>query len=118
MVDFLIEAARTGKVQRLAIVDDAYDPPRPAEISENAFNQFVQAFEEAPAVRNDLSALVSDEALDDYERFTTDVPRVRRLWDLYLGVVEGVGIAPETREALQRLFDDVNLDRQSKLAQL
>ncbi|HET7436885.1 MAG TPA: hypothetical protein VFN10_19410 [Thermoanaerobaculia bacterium] len=118
MVNFLIEAAHTGKVQRLAIVDDAYDPPRPAEISENAFNQFVQAFEDVPAVRNDLNAVVSDDTLDDYERFTTDVMRVRRLWDLHLGIVEGVAVAAETRDALQRLFDDVSLDRQSKLAQL
>lgn len=120
MSTMLAEAALLGGVSVLAIVDDAYDPPAGSEISEDAFNRFVQSLEdhadrlEALAAASDL---VEDD-LDDWEAFTGKDPLLQRLWDLSVGAALHEAMTPASGESLDILFSDVNQDRTSKLAQL
>lgn len=120
MSDILELAAKVGGVKLLAIVDDAYDPPRGDEISEDAFNRFVQSMEDDPQRIHALataSAFVEGD-LDDWETFAAKAELVEHLWNLSVGVsahdefTDGVGLS------LEILFSDVSEDRISKLQQL
>ncbi|MFC3704759.1 hypothetical protein ACFOOL_08320 [Devosia honganensis] len=120
MSDNLELVAKVGGVELLAIVDDAYDPPRGEEISEDAFNRFVQSMEDDPQriiALTAASAFVEDD-LDDWETFAAKAELVEHLWKLSVGVAvhgamtDGVGLS------LEILFSDVSHDRISKLQQL
>lgn len=120
MSGMLAEAAQLGGVRLLAIVDDAYDPPAGNELSENAFNRFVQSLEDD---RERLAALAAasdldDDDLGDWEAFTGNDALLQRLWDLSVGAASHEAMTPAVGESLTILFADVSDDRTSKLAQL
>lgn len=120
MSDNLELAAKVGGVELLAIVDDAYDPPRGNEISEDAFNRFVQSMDENPERIQALataSAFVEGD-LDDWETFAAKAELVEQLWNLSVGVMANDAITDEVRLSLEILFSDVSQDRISKLQQL
>ena len=120
MSEMLAEAAGIGGVTLLAIVDDAYDPPRGDEISEDAFNRFVLSLEDDPprlVALSQASELV-DADLDDWETFTGKSALLSRLWNLSVGVVAEPAITDAVAESLEMLFSDVSQDRMSKLQQL
>lgn len=119
-VELLARAVETGGVKNVAIVDDAYDPPKGEEISENAFNKFVQLLEDSADVLDELvsACALRRENLEDWEEFREEGALLVRLWGAYVGSGEARNLLEESRRALRLLFEDVHLDRQSKLAQL
>lgn len=120
MSENLEHAAKVGGVKLLAIVDDAYDPPRGQEISEDAFNRFVQSMEDDPQRVLALaaaSAFVEDD-LDDWETFAAKAELVGHLWNLSVGVAVHDAITDGVDLSLKILFSDVSQDRISKLQQL
>lgn len=120
MSDNLELAAKVGGVELLAIVDDAYDPPQGGEISEDAFNRFVQSVEDAPeriAALGAASAFVEAD-LEDWETFAAKEELVQHLWNLNVGVVAHDAITDGVTQSLEILFSDVSQDRISKLQQL
>jgi hypothetical protein len=120
MSGMLATAAQVGGIRRLAIVDDAYDPPSGDEISEDAFNRFVQRMEDsADAMASAAETCGLDAAdLDDWEQFAARADLVDRLWGVSVGTAIGPAPTQELRESLQILFTDVHVDRISKLQQL
>lgn len=120
MREFLSEAATTGGIKLLAIVDDAYDPPAGSEISENAYNMFVQAAENdgelLPALKAAQTGL-DDNHLEDWEEFVHEEAVVQRLWKLHVGTMQ-LAKSEAMHAALTSLFSDVMVDRISKLTQL
>lgn len=114
----LSEAAAIGGVKRLAIVDDAYDPPSGAEISEDAFNKFVQAVEGDHQLRDALKLHIElqDEDLNDWETFVADKGNVAALWEIHLSKLQG--LTDPQNKVVSDLFVDVHGDRISKLQQL
>jgi hypothetical protein len=120
MSEMLAEAAEIGGVKLLAIVDDAYDPPRGTELTEDAFNRFVLSLEDDPPRLVPLSAAsdLVEADLDDWESFTAKGALVNRLWDLSVGVVAEPAMTDSATESLEILFSDVSQDRISKLQQL
>jgi len=119
MTGMLAEAALAGGVKTLAIVDDAYDAPDGQEISENAFNQFVRALEDAPAIMAEFVALsaLTEGDLDDWEDFIGNGALIEELWELSVGV-RPVPMSVDASAALVLLFADIQADRISKLLQL
>jgi len=120
MNEVLAQAAKTGNVKILAIVDDAYDPPQTNEILENAFNQFVQALEEDQTTDSFLrdAGGVTDFDVDDWEHFVGNERLIRALWGLYVGTDPNRSVSEEAQAILEKLFADVQLDRLSKLTGL
>ncbi|MDO7843552.1 hypothetical protein [Sphingomonas immobilis] len=120
MSDSLATAAQVGGVELLAIVDDAYDPPRGDEISEDAFNRFVQSMEDNPQRIASLAAssMFVEADLDDWENFANRADLIDRLWNLNVGVVTAAAMTEEVIQSLEILFSDVSQDRISKLQQL
>lgn len=117
--EILINAAKIGDVNTIVIVDDAYDPPKPSEITENAFNQFVQLTEgNLPQEELKKHCGLDEENLDDWSDFQEEENLIISLWNVYVGANSKKAISQETKEALKKLFDDVSLDRRGKLAQL
>jgi len=116
----LVEAAKIGGVRRIAIIDDAYDPPSGGEISEDAFNQFVQALDATPEIAAALTAqsALRERHLDDWETFTTDAALIQELWIFHIGGGASAEVDPRTQPALGSLFRDIHVDRISKLQQL
>lgn len=116
----LAEAAEVGGVRLLAIVDDAYDPPAGPEISENAFNRFVQSLEDDVGRMRTLAAAaaLTDADLDDWEAFTAKTDLIQQLWDLSVGAALHEAMTVEAVESLDILFSDISQDRISKLQQL
>ncbi|WP_159586504.1 hypothetical protein [Chelativorans xinjiangense] len=113
-------AAKVGGVELLAIVDDAYDPPRGEEISEDTFNRFVQSVEDEPERITALAAaseFVEDD-LDDWETFVANARLINHLWNLSVGVATHASMTVGVRQSLDILFSDVSQDRISKLQQL
>jgi hypothetical protein len=116
----LAVAAQVGGVELLAIVDDAYDPPRGEEISEDAFNRFGQSMEDDPQRIVSLaaaSAFVGDD-LEDWETFAAKAALIDHLWNLNVGVATHAAMTDGVSESLEILFSDVSQDRISKLQQL
>lgn len=113
-------AAKVGGVELLAIVDDAYDPPRGEEISEDAFNRFVQSVEDDPRRIAALAAasefVVGD--LEDWETFVANAGLIDHLWNLSVGVATHDAMTDGVSQSLDILFSDVSQDRISKLQQL
>lgn len=120
MNGMLADAAQLGGVRLLAIVDDAYDPPAGSEISEDAFNRFVQSLEDHGEWLAALSAATDlvEADLDDWEAFTAKDALLQQLWDLRVGVASHEAMTPAAGESLDILFSDVSQDRTSKLIQL
>ena len=120
MSEILATAAKFGGVQRLAIVDDAYDPPGGDEISEDAFNQLVQALEDSPDQMQEASQAcgLSTANLDDWEQFTANNVLIRALWNLSVGAQAGAKPSDGLKHSLDVLFADVHADRISKLQEL
>lgn len=120
MSGMLATAAKVGGIKKLAIVDDAYDPPTGDEISEDAFNRFVQQLEDDPDTMASAAAScgldIAD--LDDWEQFAAKVDVVDRLWSVSVGTATGTAPTSALRASLQILFSDVHADRISKLQQL
>lgn len=118
--ELLSSAAATGGVKTVAIVDDAYDPPKPNEISENSFNLFVRKLEEHGEAFNEISGFscLSREDIDDWDEFLSKEELITALWNGYVGTRSDLEINAFSKEALNTLFDEVNLDRRSKLLQL
>lgn len=113
----LATAAKVGRVKTVAIVDDAYDPPRSDKVSENAFNVFVQEFENDSSVRDSLERLLTAKDLDDYERFIENEQLVHNLWSTHVGEQRQTS-DKAAYAALAKLFADIQLDRASKLLEL
>lgn len=120
MSDNLEQAARVGGVELLAIVDDAYDPPRGEEISEDAFNRFVQSLEDdAPRIAALAAASTFVEGdLDDWETFAAKAELIEHLWNLSVGVAAHDAMTDGVSLSLEILFSDISQDRISKLQQL
>lgn len=120
MSGMLATAAQVGGVQKLAIVDDAYDPPNGEEISEDAFNRFVQTMEDNPDRLQEAAAASRfvDADLDDWEQFIAKPALIQALWNLSVGVAENTKTSVGLKESLTILFSDVHADRISKLQQL
>lgn len=120
MSDNLEQAARVGGVELLAIVDDAYDPPRGEEISEDAFNRFVQSLEDdAPRIAALAAASTFVEGdLDDWETFAARAELIEHLWNLSVGVAAHDAMTDGVNLSLEILFSDISQDRISKLQQL
>lgn len=120
MSETLATAAKVGGVELLAIVDDAYDPPRGDEISEDAFNRFVLSIEDDPVRLASLSEVsdFAEDDLDDWETFTEKAELVDHLWKLSIGVATHQNMTDGVTESLAVLFSDVSQDRISKLQQL
>src|SRR3546814_852197 len=120
MNGILATAAQIGGVQRLAIVDDAYDPPSGEEISEDAFNRFVQGLEDAPTRMQEAAAAcrLTEADLDDWEQFIAKGHLIEALWNLSVGVAGNNATSDGLEESLTILFSDVHADRISKLQQL
>jgi hypothetical protein len=119
MSPLLLDAARVGRVKRFAIVDDAYDLPRGGEISENAFNKFVQTVESDAVIRAAIEAGsgLSDDDVEDHEGFAGNETLLEKLWKLHSEATEHE-LDGQTKAALRALFVDVETDRESKLALL
>ncbi|MEP2725054.1 hypothetical protein [Roseibium sp.] len=120
MTDNLELAAKVGGVELLAIVDDAYDPPRGEEISEGAFTRFVLSMEDNPeriVALSEASEFTEDD-LDDWEAFAAKADLVADLWNLNVGVAVHNAMTEELSLSLDILFSDVSQDRISKLQQL
>lgn len=113
-------AAKVGGVELLAIVDDAYDPPRGDEISEDAFNRFVQSMEDDPLRIHALATACAfvEGDLDDWETFAAKAELIEYLWNLSVGVSAHEAIIDGVHTSLEILFSDVSQDRISKLQQL
>lgn len=120
MSELLATAAEVGGVKLLAIVDDAYDPPRGDEITEHAFNLFVQSVEGNPALGIALAAMsaFAEDDLDDWESFIAKADLIDRLWNLSVGVAAHASLTDDVTATLEILFSDINQDRISKLQQL
>lgn len=118
--ELLLESAKLGGVKIIAIVDDAYDPPKPSEVSENAFNQFKLLLEDNEPLFEELSSAsgITEDDLDDWEEFVAKEELLTTLWGNFVGTKVEPEISPEVRAILKKLFDDVALDRLSKLTQL
>lgn len=118
--ELLSEAAKIGGVKVVAIVDDAYDPPKSTEVSENAFNQFKQLLESDAQYLSELSLIsfITANDLDDWEEFTDKEELIVDLWENYVGTKVSQKASPAILAILGKLFDDVSLDRLSKLSQL
>lgn len=119
MTGILVEAAKLGGVKTLAIVDDAYDEPAGEEVSEDAFNQFVQALEAEVALPQELSGLSSFRAadLEDWEAFIERDALLNELWGLHTGT-SSKAITDGLKAALGTLFSEINENRIAKLIQL
>jgi len=119
-VTVLSDAAVQGGVRKLAIVDDAYDPPAGREISENAYNRFVTALEDSPTLLEYLAPLsrLRAEHLEDWERFTEEEALIQALWEVHLRDSTDSEVAAAAHGALDTLFDEIRTDRISKLQQL
>jgi len=120
VTDNLELAAKVGGVELLAIVDDAYDPPRGEEISEGAFTRFVLSMEDNPeriVALSEASEFTEDD-LDDWEAFAAKADLVADLWNLNVGVAVHNAMTEELSLSLDILFSDVSQDRISKLQQL
>ncbi len=113
-------AAKVGGVELLAIVDDAYDPPRGEEISEDAFNRFVQSVEDEPErmAALETASEFGENDLEDWETFAGKAELIDRLWNLNVGVATHTAMTDGVRQSLDILFSDVSQDRVSKLQQL
>ena len=107
-------------MQRLAIVDDAYDPPSGEEISEDAFNRFVQSLEDHAQRLGEATAACGlvEPDLDDWEAFTAKDKLLQDLWNASVGVAANAPVSEGLKESLTILFSDVHADRISKLQQL
>ncbi len=113
-------AAKVGGVKLLAIVDDAYDPPRGSEISEDAFNRFVQSIEDdrERIVALEAASEFIENDLDDWETFAANAELIDHLWNLSVGVSAHSAMTDGVFQSLDILFSDVSQDRISKLQQL
>lgn len=120
MSGILATAAKVGGVQRLAIVDDAYDPPQGEEISEDAFNRFVQTMEDHPDRLQEAStgSGLAEADLEDWEAFAGKNALIKSLWNLSVGAAANAQVSAELKATLDILFGDVHADRISKLQQL
>lgn len=113
-------AAKVGGVELLAIVDDAYDPPRGEEISEDAFNRFAQSLEDDPTRLATLAVASEfvENDLEDWETFAANAELIDHLWNLSVGAAAHAAMNDEAGQSLEILFSDINQDRISKLQQL
>lgn len=120
MSEILATAAQVGGVQRLAIVDYAYDPPGGDEISEDAFNRLVQALEDNPDQMREATQAcgLTAENLDDWEQFTANDALIRALWNLSVGAQANATLSAGLKQSLDVVFSDVHVDRISKLQEL
>ncbi len=116
----LQEAAKVGGVKKLAIVDDAYDPPEGGEIKEQAFNQFVQGLEDDGALLAELQgkSQLAEADLEDWEAFQERENVVQSLWALHVGTSDQPPPSAGAKEALKTLFNDIEENRLTKLTQI
>lgn len=119
-VSILAESAKIGGVKTVAIVDDAYDPPRPSEIQENSFNKLNIAIDENKGIYKELNLLakITEKDLDDFETFLNNKRLIISLWELSIGSHGIEHLSGECQQALTNLFEDVATDRHSKLSQI
>ncbi|MBX3576082.1 MAG: hypothetical protein KF723_02650 [Rhizobiaceae bacterium] len=119
-MSMLQEAAKIGGVKKLAIVDDAYDPPEGGEIKEQAFNQFVQRLEDDEALVTELQvkSQLAEDDLNDWEALQDKEDLIQSLWALHVGTSDQSPPSPGAKDALKLLFSDIEEDRLIKLTQL
>lgn len=113
-------AAKVGGVNTIAIVDDAYDPPKPSEISEDCFTKFVLAVSSNSELYEELHGitLLEEADIDDLEEFREKEKLIVGLWHLHVHTTPDVAVSEAGRAALKELFDDISTDRIEKLTQL
>lgn len=116
----LQEAAKIGGVKKLAIVDDAYDPPEGGEIKEQAFNRFVQGLEDDGALLAELQgkSQLAEGDLEDWEAFQEREIVIQSLWALHVGTSDQPPPSAGAKEMLKTLFNDIEENRLTKLTQL
>ena len=119
-VEMLTAAAKIGGVKNIAIVDDAYDPPKPEEIKEDSFNKFALAVFNSEELATELwnSAALEKGDIDDFEEFLEKETLITKLWNAHVGTAPTAGVSADGQRALGDLFDDIKVDRLSKLTQL
>lgn len=120
VASLLTESAKIGGVRTVAIVDDAYDPPKPNEIDENSFNILYTDITDNNEILDELTTrgIITGDDLNDYESFLENENLITTLWEISIGSHNSVNFSSGCKETLAKLFENVAIDRHSKLTQI